>query len=190
MNHWKAYYEKTKQDPPRPLLIKALPFVHTRGHALDIGAGALSDSKYLLLEGFKQVTALDKESVSEAVRQAVTDSTFEYITFSFEDFVFPLTTYDFITAQYSLLFIHPSEFSRVFQSILQSLKTRGIFTGQLFGDRDEWKNIPIMTFHALEQATKLLEGMKIIHFEEEEQNKKTAMGKLKHWHVFHFIIEK
>ena len=189
MNNSELYYEKTKDNSPRPLLLKALPFVHTKEHALDIGSGALNDSKYLLSNGFKKVTALDKWQIPDPL-PIFPDSTFEYIISSFEDFEFPLAVYDFVNAQFSLPFISPTEFSRVFQSILQSLKTGGIFSGQLFGDRDDWNSNPRMTFHTRAQGISLFEEMHTIHFEEEEKDENTAIGVLKHWHVFNFIVKK
>jgi len=35
-----------------------------------------------------------------------------------------------------------------------------------------------------------LKGLTIISFNEEERDKETAAGEMKHWHVFHFIVKK
>ena len=61
---WRDYYRNTRARPPRPLTLKALPHVPSRNQALDLGAGALNDSRYLLAEGFAHVTALDQTPVA------------------------------------------------------------------------------------------------------------------------------
>ena len=58
-NPWKKYYKDTEGRPPRKELIEALEFVQNRDSALDLGAGAMQDSVYLLSQGFKEVIAVD-----------------------------------------------------------------------------------------------------------------------------------
>ena len=53
MSHWSQYIAKTKNKSPRPLLVRALSYVKNKNKALDLGAGALNDSRYLLENGFK-----------------------------------------------------------------------------------------------------------------------------------------
>ncbi len=50
-DNWEEYYRRLKGKPPRPLLVKALAFVGNKHAALDLGAVALNDSIYLLLQG-------------------------------------------------------------------------------------------------------------------------------------------
>lgn len=47
-----------------------------------------------------------------------------------------------------------------------------------------------MTFHTKKEAEKLLSGMEILEFTEEEKDDKPVVGDLKHWHVFHIIARK
>ena len=184
---WKEFVEKTKERGPRPLLVKALALVHDKDEALDLGAGALNDSKYLLEQGFKHVTAVDKENLAENLMGDLPKDQLSYSISSFEDFNFPEDTFDLINAQFSLPFIQPSEFQRVFSSMKQSLKPAGIFVGQLFGVNDDWSKNPNMSFHTREQVGQLLAGMEVVELKEEEKDEKPVVGKLKHWHVFHII---
>ena len=189
-NIWKIYFENTKNQPPRPLLVKALSFVKEKGLALDLGSGALNDSIYLLNEGFKHVVALDKEPIALEIANNLPPDRLEYIIESFETFRFPKESYDLINAQYSLPFINPTNFNETFKKIVESLKPGGIFTGQLFGDKDEWSKNINMTFQKREEVEELLKGLNILSFEEEERDRPTAAKEMKHWHVFHFIVEK
>lgn len=188
-NRWKNYFDKTKDAPPRPLLVEALPFVKEKGCAFDLGAGALSDSRYLVEQGLS-VVALDKKSVADFFQVPLPEKDFEYVIEPFEEFKFPVEKYDLVNAQFSLPFISPSDFQRVFASIKNSLKTNGIFVGQLFGNQDSWSDDPTMTFHTKTEAENLFEGLKIHKFLETEKDGTTAKGDEKHWHVFHFIVEK
>ncbi len=187
---WEKYFQNTKGKPPRPLLVEALAFVKNKDTALDFGSGALNESKFLLKEGFNHVFALDKTSVALSIAADLPKDKFEYIISTFEDFNFPNEYFDLINAQYALPFITPESFDFVFSKIDKFLKTGGIFTGQFFGDRDGWKDNKTMTFKSKIEAEKYLGNFKVLSFKEEEQDKSTAAGDEKHWHVFHFIAEK
>lgn len=54
-NDWSEYIGKTKNNPPKPWLIKAMSFVNAKDEALDLGPGAFNDTKFLLSEGFKHI---------------------------------------------------------------------------------------------------------------------------------------
>lgn len=188
---WQKYYERTKDSPPRPLLVKAIEYVKEKNKALDLGAGALNDVRYLLSIGFNHITAVDSKPVAEKIIHHFPKDTVSYVISTFENFSYTSNTHDLISAQYALPFNPPSSFETVISNIISSLKDGGVFTGQFFGMRDEWNvENSNMTFQTREQAEKLLSGLKIISFREEEVDKKTAAGKMKHWHVFHFIAVK
>ncbi len=190
MHDWKTYFEQTKDRPPRDMLVRALPFVNELGTALDLGAGALNDSKYLLGHGFKEVTALDIEAVAQEIAAKLPRDRFRYVIESFDSFVYEPQRYDFINAQYSLPFIAPERFDDIFKRIIASLKIGGIFSGQFFGNGDEWAHKDTMTFLTKSQVQSLLKQFEVLYFEEEKKEKPTAAGTLKRWHVFHCIFRK
>jgi tellurite methyltransferase len=189
--NWEQYYEKTKEAPPRPSLVRAIEFLLEKKEALDLGSGALNDTRYLLSVGFEHITAVDKTPVTNEIADLIPSEKVSYKINSFEDFEFKESTYDLINAQYSLPFISKDSFGRVVTSIIGSLKPGGVFVGQFFGEKDEW-NIEgrNMSFQTKEAAESLLHGLKIVEFNEEERDGRTAVGDIKHWHVFHFIAVK
>jgi len=189
---WKDYVEKTKGRNARPFLVKAISYIPHRDECLDLGAGALNDAKYLLEEGFKHVTAVDKEPVAQEIATALPSAHFRYVISSFEEFQFPENKYDLINAQFSLPFGRKENFDIVFEKIKRSLVTGGIFTGQFLGDRDEWNtSSSAMTFHKKEGVKQLLSDMQIIELIEEEKDQPTVIQpKPKHWHIFHIIAKK
>ncbi len=186
-NNWAEYYQITKNNPPSPLLIKALGYVKHNGKAIDIGGGALKDTRYLLEQGF-EVTVVDKEELMVRAAKMIVSDKLHYFVSSFSDFDFPNNEYDIASAMFALPFNPPETFSSVFQNIKQSLVKEGILCGQFFGIRDEWSTNPEMTFHTKEQAKRLLADMEVILLDEQEKDGKIANGTPKHWHVFHFIV--
>ncbi len=186
---WSEYYKVTKSKPPRPLLIDALKHVAGGQKALDIGGGALRDTRYLIDKDF-DVTVIDKSPLMKKEADEMNNKRLHARTVSFEDFDFPVAEYDIAVAMYSLPFCEPAYFDDVIKRIKSSLKVGGVFCGQLFGDRDEWSTNTKMTFHTIDQAKKVLEGLEVIYFHEDEKDDKTAIGETKHWHIFNFIAVK
>jgi SAM-dependent methyltransferase len=187
---WSTYHERTKEAPPSKSLVEAIALVSEKDAALDVGAGALKDSKYLLQEGFDMVVALDSEPHTKEAAESIGDNRLGVIISSFEAFDFPTEEFDLVNAQYSLPFTPPESFDEIFEKMKGSLKEKGIFVGQLFGKNDDWKDRPNMTFHSLEEVIELLSGMKIIKLQEEEREGRTAAGDTKHWHVFDITARK
>lgn len=186
---WSDYYKATSSKPPRPLLVKALEFVKNKDRAIDLGGGALNDAKYLLDQGF-DVTVIDKSPLVEKEAKNVPNDRLHTLTTAFEDFNFPKEEYDLASAMFALSFTAPDHFNSVFKKIKDSLKKGGIFCGQFFGVRDEWKTNPKMIFHTEAQAKELFHDFDVISFREDEKDDKTAKGDMKHWHVFHVIARK
>ncbi len=186
---WSEYYKLTGNKPPSKLLVKALPFVANKEKAIDIGGGALKDTRYLLAEGF-DVTVIDaSESVREAAHALDSEKVHVHIT-TFEDFQFPEDTYDIASAMFALPFTGPTHFTEVFRRIEKSLVPGGIFCGQFFGKNDGWSQNPHMTFHTESEIKSLLEHFKLLSFAEIEKDGTTANGAPKHWHIFEFIARK
>lgn len=186
---WKEFYELTKNDPPSSLLVKALGYVNQKGKAIDIGGGALKDTRYLLDQGF-DVTVVDKEELMMKAAELIYSDKVHPVVSSFADFDFPEDTFDIASAMFALPFNPPDTFDAVLEKIKKSLALGGIFCGQFFGDRDEWASNPTMTFHTREQAERALADLERIELTEKEWDGKLANGTPKHWHVFHFIARK
>ena len=104
MINWSEHTEQTKNTPPRPLLVKALEFVQGRNFALDLGAGALSDTKYLVESGFKKVISLDKDGSAQDIYNTLPKERVDYVISAFENYFFPINSYDLVNAQYCLPF--------------------------------------------------------------------------------------
>lgn len=186
MNKWQGYYKDTKDKPPSKFLLEALSLVENKSRALDLGAGALVESKYLLSLGF-DVVAVDQERFPEQI----SDSKFTFVQSSFKDYQFPKDSFDLITAQFSLPFNGIEGFSELWNRIILSLKHKGIFVGQLFGENDEWNVAGSeLVFHSKKEVEGLLTGLEVLKLEEVNKDNILSNGKPKHWHIFHIIVRK
>jgi len=185
---WETYVENTKNAKPRPLLVKAVELAKEKNEALDLGSGALNDVRYLVEIGFKHITAVDAEPVAKDIISNFPPETVDYIISTFENFDFKESHYDLINAQFALPFNPPATFNEVWDKITSSLKSGGVITGQFFGIRDEW-NVEgkKMNFHTIEETKEYLSSLELVQFREDEADRETAAGNMKHWHVFHFI---
>jgi tellurite methyltransferase len=183
-----SYIEARRFDPPRPFLMKAAALADRKEQALDVGAGALNATKYLLSAGFDHVTALDASPHAQKIAEEFPREQVSFVLSRFEDFEFTENYYDLVNAEFSLPFIDRAHFGPVFAKLLNSLRSGGIFTGQLFGTNDSW-NVENsgMTFHTRAEAEALFRDFELVHFEEEDHPGTTKLGEPKHWHIFHII---
>ncbi len=185
---WERFYRFTQDSPPWPLIIRAVALLGRPGQALDLGAGAGRDTRYLLAHGF-HVTAVDRDPQAAALLARLAQPALRVVQSSFEDFAFE--TYDLINAQFALPFVPTRHFQSVFERVKRALQPGGIFAGQFFGIHDQW-NTPdhAMTFLTREAAEERLQGLDALEFTEEDADGHVADGSPKHWHVFHIIARK
>ena len=189
---WSTYIENTRNKGPSWLLVRTLGMIGPEQihSALDFGSGALCDSRYLLKEGIRHVTAVD-QVMPTGVLAFMAANAFTFIRSKFADYAFPAGRFNLVNAQYSLPFAPPSSFPSVWKRLIGTLAKGGIFTGQLFGQHDEWnKPASAMTFHSETEARALCEGLEILVWRTRDSLGKTADGLAKHWHTFDIIAKK
>jgi len=194
---WKEYFKKHKKRKPREQLVRAVSFCLNKDKALDLGAGTLIESKFLIKKGFKNVVVIDNAPEVKTYVKNFNNKKLHFKNVSFQEYDFSKNTFDLINSQFSLHFYGEKGFRSFIKSIRSSLKPGGIFVGQFLGVKDSWNEkkkskIPKANsvFHTKKQALSLLSGMKILEFIEEDKDGKTALGIPKHWHVFYFIAQK
>lgn len=191
MADWSTYAKVHANREPREQLVRAVEFCKEKKSALDLGAGTLIESMYLLGAEFEHVTAVDSSPQSAEFAKQIESEKFTLSNVSFQDVAFEPDAYDLVNAQYALPFYGKEGFSSFIQQIISSLKTGGILVGQFFGERDEWnKPDGKLAFQSKEKVLNLLKDLEIIEFVEEEKEGSTAAGTMKHWHVFHVIGRK
>ncbi|MBA3722916.1 MAG: hypothetical protein H0W88_11025 [Parachlamydiaceae bacterium] len=115
----------------------------------------------------------------------------EVMVAPFSEMILP-DNIDLINASYSLPFCSPDDFSECWQKVIDHIAVGGRFSGQFFGNNDEWASNPALTFHTHEQMLQLFEENFIIEYLQIEEGLiPTASGKMNQWHhIFHVVAKK
>jgi tellurite methyltransferase len=194
---WKQYYELHAAMPhTKSLEIAVNDYCKNGGEALDLGAGNLRDTKFLLEKGFK-VRALDPSPDSALLAEELHHPNLIMVPKLIRDYDFPENYFSLINAQGILFHLPIQRLKAVISKIKNSLKHEGVFTVELLGLNDDWnKEESEKTFLSKEQLEELLNGFEIIYLDEYERNVTSAASEiagtneLKHWHKFRIIAIK
>jgi tellurite methyltransferase len=195
-SQWREYYDAMEGLPARETLVFALDRFDAEGapagaQSVDVGCGEGRDAIEMLRRGW-HVFAFDGQP--EAIRRLLIRSDrppnapLEARVVSFEEADWPRA--NLVNASFSLPFCPPEVFPTLWGRVIESLLPGGRFSGQLFGDRDDWAGEERMTHHTRAEVEWLLTPFTIEHFVEEERDGATATGTPKHWHVFHLVVRK
>ena len=198
---WPLYFENVKDKPPRETTLLALkhfaslpPSSRT---ALDIGCGEGRDTRAILAAGDWQVFATDShpEAIArtragltphESARCTTLQASMESLS---ADPRLPQRV-DLVNASFALPFCNPDHFPTLWTWIVSILVPGGRFSGQLFGDRDEWATVRPASHRTRAQIELLLAPFTIESLEEVEKLGEDAMGGTKFHHVFHIVARR
>lgn len=192
MKNSKDYFESTKNNPPRPLLVKFLEMKSKAGKAIDLGCGAGADTVCLIKNGWN-VTAIDIEDTEDLIKERLSKDDLKRFNFSRQSFEeIELDFNNLLVANFSIPFCNKHYFKEFWNKIVNSIQKDGYFVGNFLGLNDSWVKTKLdKTFLAKEQVLNLFVGkFEIILLEETEVDKATALGKLKHWHIYNVIAKK
>lgn len=195
MGDWSGYYKSVIGKGARETLITALSLFKkdgiSSGYAIDLAAGEGRDSLEMLGRNWK-VLAIDNHPEafmhlwSRVPEQLISNLTTKQV--SFENVKLPEC--DLINASYALPFCEPKHFNSLWNKITSSIKPGGRFSGQFFGNRDSWRNLPKRSHHSYKEVLNLLNGFTIEKIREEERDDSAEFRNPKHWHVFHVVARK
>ena len=97
---------------------------------------------------------------------------------------------DFVNSSFALPLCRKTDFLDIWQRIYDSLRSGGRFSGQLYGDRDEWAGNPTNTHFTPAEVQTMIGQYDVENFWEEETDSVTPRGTLKHWHIYHIVARK
>lgn len=188
---WEDFFAHDDARPPRPFAVDAFNRIEPGGLAIDLGCGQGTETAELLRRGWS-VLAVDAEPAAVARVARLIEPSSGRLTVrqaSFADLT-ELPRSRLVHAGFSLPFCPPDRFDTLWAAISGSLRTGGLFAGQLFGDRDTWAGTEAgsMTFHSREQLTERFDGWEVLRVDEQDEDGNSLAGP-KHWHVFHVIAE-
>lgn len=194
---WPKYFDRVAGKPPRDTLVAALDAFEREGIpdassvepplAIDLGCGEGRDTEELLRRGWRVIAIdghpdgirrLHNRDLPHRDRLTVRHEPFEGL-------VLPRAT--LINASFSLPFCPPEHFDTLWRTLVEAIKPGGRFSGQLFGDRDDWASIPDRSHQTRAQAEALLADFAIERFDEQEDDGNDALDNPKHWHRFDIV---
>jgi tellurite methyltransferase len=187
--NWRRFVEATSGQPPWPRLVAASHLLDRPGDALDVGAGAGRDSRYLLEHGWR-VTAVDASEHSVAALQRLaTVGDLRVVRSAAQDFT--PGKYDLVNAQYSLPFIPPTLFPATVKRLQDAVRPSGVMAATFFGPHDEWNTLGTdITFLTRAEVETLFDGWDVKELDEVDEDGTTATGGSKHWHTFNLIARR
>ena len=193
MKKSEEYYNKTKGNNPSGLL-RTFFYMNfdkeLKGKtAIDLGAGAGNDAKFLLEKGFK-VTCIDKEEKSkEIIMSQITQN--ENLKFELQEFEkIKLHKADLIYSCFSLHFCNPEKFDNLMDEIMENVNLNGFFVGNFLGKEDGWYGNDKKTFLSKERVLDYFKDFEIKYYAEKKYVKDAVIGGKKNWHVFEIMAMK
>lgn len=98
---------------------------------------------------------------------------------------------DLVNAMYSMHFVSPNNYSKVWTEVTNAIKPSGYFVGNFIGEKDSW-NCSSFEFTILNkvEVKKMFKEFDVLYFEETEKDGKTVLGHNKHWNVYSVIAKK
>lgn len=194
---WKEFHEKIARKEPSSFLVKTVTeYCKDKGPALDIAAGNLRDSKYLLSQGFS-VTAVDPSLATVEYANELNNQNLTVVQEILGNYPMPENHFSIINAQDILFHFQPKLFNMAIERIKNGLKVGGIFCGDFLGVQDDWNYSGTKkTILEIEQVKELFHDFEIkeirevVRDENEEAMKFKGNDKPKHWHFIHIIAQK
>ena len=190
MSRWDVYYQ-TIGDKPNdlvPEILKKYP-IGRRG-SLDLGAGNMRDSKFLLSEGFMRVVAVDEtvETLSygcEGIELHICGVD------SFES----ESEFDLAISFHTLFYVPEDRTKILFQHVQKSLRSGGIFAFNVLGEDDEWIVRGGPMYHSTAQSLACLcRGFEVLEDHEIKKHdfnvNPLGMVVPKYWHQHKVVLRK
>ena len=192
---WQNYYQMTGDRPPRETLMEALSRFDKEeavGRAVDLGCGNGRDTIEILRRGWS-VLAIDAQaSAIETLKKRPELDELKTMLVTkvsrFENAIW--SGADFVNSSFALPLCRKTDFLDIWQRIYDSLRSGGRFSGQLYGDRDEWAGNPTNTHFTPSEVQTLIGHYDVEKFWEEETDSVTPRGRPKHWHIYHIVARK
>jgi trans-aconitate methyltransferase len=176
---------------PNPLVADAVNLLDDKhGRALDIGAGPLNNTRFLLDAGFS-VDAIDTDPFFLSLASALNNRRLNAVLADIRNAWIAPDAYSLIVAIHILPFLPRADLPWIMSSIVDGLAKNGILCCTFFGVRDSWaQRGRRMIFLSRSEISPFLTGLKQIEFSELVYDGADAQNRPKHWNIFRCILRK
>jgi len=196
---WVAYFDRMAGKPARETLTAALDAFGPVDPAdaplgVDLAAGDGRDTAEMLRRGWRvwahdgHPDGLRRLRERPECAAAERDGRLTVVLADFADVRIPPAR--LVNCSFSLPFCPPGDFPGLWRKIDHAVEPGGRFSGQLFGDRDDWALLEDRTHLTRPQVLDLFSNYVLERFSEEDRPSVHAGEAHKHWHVFHIIARK
>lgn len=176
---------------PNSLVVKGLGVLgDVRGRALDIGAGPLNDTFFLLAAGFS-VDAVDTDPCTASLAATQRHPRLKVIHADVRDLEIAAGAYSFMVAIHVLPFLPRADVARLAETMTRGLAPGGVLCCTFFGPEDVWagRRHRRTSLHGA-AASALFPWLEPVVLREERYNGTDARDEPKHWHVVRCIFRK
>jgi SAM-dependent methyltransferase len=189
MANWSNYFRNVG-DRPNGLIAKILEEIprNKRSVALDLGAGNLRDSKYLLSQGFGSVIAVD--DCEQSINFVVPGIILRNMPIQF--FRGDTDTINLVISCNTLFYLTNEEISNVFKEVYKCLAPGGVFVCNILGPKDGWIASKSKGIYPLKKSKVTTLGKNFSNFEVRERFESgvSSDGAPKIWHQWIVIAKK
>jgi hypothetical protein len=188
MSDWGKYFEQIGNGPNEELVNALSAYNPNRSIALDLGAGNMRDSKFLVSQGFQRVVAVDTSPL--VLNYAVPG--IEVQISDINQFCAVPGTVDLVVSFNSLFFLPNKKLMELFLRVYQCMAPGAYFVFNALGPEDGWvkegrKDVyPI----PLEKLSLYVSPFKVVEANEVKGYGKTTRGREKFWHVWRVVLRR
>ncbi|MET8862804.1 class I SAM-dependent methyltransferase [Nonomuraea sp. NPDC004580] len=186
-----TYARLHPKSGPNSLVAEALDIVRApSGRALDIGAGPLNDTSYLLQAGL-EVEAVDTDPYTLTLAAEMNDPRLTVVHADVRDVTIAPAAYRLVVAIHLFPFLPRADLGQVAHAITDGLCGGGVLCCTFLGREDSWaRTRPHMTFMSAAQVLRAFPHLRLVTLREERYDGLTAARQPKRWHVFRCLFRK
>lgn len=186
MIDWDRYFEESAKKPLHPFLQKLEPHLPDAGFAVDLGCGVGTATKWLIDKGWR-VLAIDvADEAIRCTRERVGDS--DRVEMVQADILkFDPVPCDLLLCMFVTFFLPKETVVPTLTKWLGSIRTGGMFCGQILGPKDDWATAG-MSYLSDTQVHELCKGFQIVEHERVCRLGKDMLGNEKQWDIHHLML--
>ena len=186
-----SYAKHGRERGPSTIIVEAVSHLGvSNGIALDVGAGSLSSSKYLLSAGF-MVDAVDPDPYTAERAARLDNPRLRLYPTDVRGMNIAPNSYSLAVAIHVLHLLPRHDLGVVLRAVVDSLTEHGILCVTFLGTRDAWARTPrLATVLRRDELTALIGGLVVIRLDELEYDDVDVVGRPKRWHTYRCILRK